>query len=109
VGTLREVKIAADIVSTAGCWPLTGVIELSLEGGAEGVTVTPLLGTDKLRSILTHSSGSSMSGSDGRAHAYLSWATRLSQEVEVHRVTRPTDGWHLDAVVDAVCGLVDAH
>ena len=107
VGTVQEAKVAAELPSIAGTWPLTTAIELWKDDAADTVTSHPLTGAGKLQAILNNANSSGMSAGDGRQHSFFAWATTLAQEIDVHRVTRPAQGWHLDAVIDRVVDIIE--
>ena len=107
VGTVQEAKVAAELPSIEGNWQLTTAIELWKDDVADHVSSRRLAGAEKLQAILNNANSSGMSAGDGRQHSFFAWATTLAQEVDVHRVTRPAQGWHLDAVIDRVIDIIE--
>ncbi len=63
-------------------------------------------GAERIQAILNNSNSAGISAADGRAHSFFAWATRLASSVEVHRVTRPPEGWHLDIVLDHIASII---
>lgn len=106
VGKLTSSKVSATLPQVAGEWPLLAAVELCAEDDADTVTSRRLAGADRLRAVLEHANGAGFSAADGRSRSFFDWATTLASAVEVVRITRPTTGWHLDAVIDAIESVI---
>ncbi|MBI1350218.1 MAG: hypothetical protein GC156_03785 [Actinomycetales bacterium] len=108
VGTGELSKIAATVPSVEGSWPLAIAIELRPDESASAVQVTRLTAATKLQAVVNHSNGAGFSAADGRAHDFFAWATRVTRAIDVVRVVRPTEGWHLEGVVDAIVSTIES-
>ena len=106
VGVSPLGKLAAELPSVGGSWPLRAAIELWPDANATKVSTQRLVGGGKMQAILNNANGSGLASADGRAPSLFEWSTRLAQRIDVYRVTRPATGWHLDTVVEQVIGVI---
>ena len=107
IGPRQNRKLATNMPSVTGRWPLATAIELSPDPKARTVSVTPLSGAAKFQAVLNHSNTSGASAGNGRSATFFDWATRLTNSIDVFRITRPTQDWSLPGVIDAVRAVLD--
>lgn len=82
--------------------PLSVLMELVPDAGSQRVTLTWLAGAQRAAVVIAHSDAAYLASADGRHASFFRWAAEVADRVPVARVTRPTAGWHLDEVLDAV-------
>lgn len=81
---------------------LSLLVELVPDDAAREVTVAWLAGAQRAAVVIAHSDVAYLASADGRQRSFFSWAAEVADRVPVARITRPTAGWHLEAVLDAV-------
>lgn len=86
--------------------PLSLLIELVPDDAAEDVTLLWLAGAQRAAVVIAHSDVAYLASADGRQESFFRWAAEVADRVPVARISRPTRGWHLDEVLDAVDGAV---
>jgi hypothetical protein len=107
--TSIETKVQLNLPSHTHSLPLRFLVELQPDPMVDSVTVTRLSGVEALRACMRNTNSTGISGADGRGKAFFEWVTTLSQAVPIYQLTRPEEGWSLDAVLDSLQQLVDEH
>lgn len=79
---------------------LTAIYELQVKVG-ENVTITPLRGIEKLRTVLNHTYRAEYIGGLGIQAAHFAKCAAIVEQVPVFRITRPEGAMSLSKIVDA--------
>lgn len=108
VVTTLETKVQVSVPHFLASAPLRCLIELAPDPNASVVTLRRLRGTESLRACLRTTNAGGIAAADGRGGDFFTWLTKLTATVPVYRLTRPTSGWSLDAVLDAIEELSDS-
>ena len=104
-----ETKVQLNLPSHTHSVPLRCLVELQPDPLVDTVTVTRLSGVEALRACMRNTNSTGIAGVDGRGKAFFEWVTTLSHTVPIYQLTRPEDGWSLDAVLDSLQQLVEDH
>jgi hypothetical protein len=88
--------------------PLAVLVELTFDEDARDVSATWLTGAERLAVVIAHSDVAQLASADGRQASFFRWAADVANRVPIARVTRPSAGWTLDRVLDAVLAAVDS-
>jgi hypothetical protein len=107
--TSIETKVQLNLPSHTHSLPLRFLVELQPDPLVDTVVVTRLSGVEALRSCMRNTNSTGIAGADGRGKAFFEWVTTLSQTVPIYQLTRPEEGWSLDAVLDSLQQLVEDH
>lgn len=107
--TPAETKVQLNLPSHTHSLPLRFLVELQPNPLVDSVTVTRLSGVEALRACMRNTNSTGISGADGRGKVFFEWVTTLSQTVPIYQLTRPEEGWCLDAVLDSLQQLVEDH
>jgi hypothetical protein len=107
--TSVETKVQLNLPSHTHSLPLRFLVELQSDPLVDTVTVIRLSGVEALRACMRNTNSSGISGADGRGKAFFEWVTTLSQTVPIYQLTRPQDGWSLEAVLDSLQQLMEEH
>lgn len=100
-------RIKATVPGQFEPMPLAALFELVADTDDREVCVRKLDGVERLASVVAHSDLSSLSSVAKRARSYFAWVTAVANAVPVYRITRPTDGWTVDEILDLVVKLSD--
>lgn len=106
VGNLADTKLLTSLPATVDRRPLRWAVELVVDEQADTVRHSVLLGAERVQAVVHHANTSGTSAAGGRRHSFFAWATALAAAIEVHRITRPAHGWHLDPVVEAITAIM---
>jgi hypothetical protein len=107
VGLMDDTKLVTWLPVDPDRRPLRAVIELVASADATQVRHRPLRQADRLAALVHHANTSGSSAAGARRESFFAWVTRLATLVDVHRIERPAEGWHLDGVLDAVAAIID--
>jgi len=100
--TAIETKVQLHLPSEAQILPLRAMVELMPEADAREVKVRRLNGVDALRACMRNTNATGIAGADGRGKAFFEWVTTLANTIPIYQLTRPLEGWSLEAVLNAV-------
>lgn len=107
--TSVETKVQLTLPSHTSSLPLRFLVELQPDPLVDSVTLTRLSGVAALQACMRNTNSAGIAGADGRGKAFFEWVTTLSQTVPIYQLTRPKEGWSLDAVLDSLQPLVEDH
>jgi hypothetical protein len=85
--------------------PLGVIVELTIDETSADVRTTWLSGAQRLAVVIEHSDVAQLASADGRQASFFHWAADVADRVPIARVTRPSAGWTLESVVDAVVAI----